>query len=57
MQGAALGQMGQQMGTFDDRLEAADVAVTAYEKFVFLAHVAFVKLICLLAPAPFPFLR
>ena len=56
-QGSAVGHMGQQTETLEDRLDDDDVLATAYEKLSLLAHVDFAKLIFSLVAAPFRFLR
>jgi hypothetical protein len=56
-QGAAVGQIGQRMGTFDDGLEEVDIAATAYANGILLAHTDFVESTCSLVPTPFPLLR
>jgi hypothetical protein len=57
MHSAAVGQIGQQRGTFDDGLEEVDMAAMAYASGILLAHMDFVGSTCSLAPAPFPLLR
>jgi hypothetical protein len=48
--GAAVGQIGQQMGTFDDGLEEVDIAVTAYANGILLVHTTLMLLVIICIP-------
>jgi hypothetical protein len=57
MHGAAIGQIRQCIGTFDNGLEAIDMAATMYKNGILFTQTDVAKLTCSLPAAPFAFLR